>query len=571
MKLTAEQRACVRDDSPLVVCLASPGSGKTTTMAAAIHEAIRSGRCWPGKLLAVTFTRLAASRIRRRVHRDATVGTFHAVCHDLVCANWRHFGFADEHVLVYDDDQTQPILYDVVKRRPVSIRRVRQWMLEQAQTGSAKPDSHIEKAVTEYRFRLKEHNAADYTMLVEMGIEAVSMFQEPRWDEVYIDEAQDLDPMQVRFFKAIRARRVFLVGDPDQNIFSFRHADASYLTECAQEGSVRRLTVNFRSRPQIVGVAAEIIRANAGNNVDMKSGIPEDPHEIIDDVLMVSAAEIPSAARALAAGGCSVAILARRHDILHQLSQVIPEGRVVGNRRRILADPSVRCLMAYLAWPETPRNPALAETVLSTEGVSPLRRQAMLARARTDGIPLLDVATEAIESLREFYDDLASCVGITDRLLAAIDRYRLTRGGVTPEIRSKLIEVASEFVRGTPFKHRTCPRLLSWLNMADDQDEASRPGISLLTIHAAKGLEFDHVILAGVNDGIFPDRRSTIEEERRLLFVAVTRARYSLVIGVDDGQSAFVSEVQAALAAVDQQGGTRSAELDGHSAAPQGH
>lgn len=541
--LSPAQRACVFDTSQKVLCVAGPGSGKTRTLIAAIAHRLDEGAI-PSDILAITFTRLAAAEMRERlsdlcgrVADSMTICTVHALCYELVCRGAKLLGFPNENVALYDDKDRDLMLEDVTRglRDRISIAALRRAIDHEASTGLAPTDRVLQTAMATYLARLARHPAVDYATAIILARRLIDMGVARIWAHVFVDEAQDLDPTQVAVIRAISPERLFMVGDIDQTIYGWRGASPATIVDLpkALGMSIHRLEVNHRSSQAVVQAAGSLIKHNATRLEKENLAAPgADPGA----VFVRDERCLPDELDTLTLfPECTIAVLARTHADLARVSQLlaahtppIPHD-VVGRRDKLLERDDVKEVLALMAFPEWPNSPMICDRALRADNVGQIDRQRIVTQAAREGETLYEASLSIMRGLRDFYDEITT-FSIMERLAVSNARLVASGRGLQPEEYRLLAGIVSAYTRQESVKKQTTGRLAAWLSMRDGADQTFvRSQVSLMTIHAAKGLEFDHVFLAGASALVFPSIRAKTpeqqEEERRLAFVAITRAR----------------------------------------------
>lgn len=562
MKLTDEQMACVTSEAKAILCLANPGAGKTRTLTHAIASRILSGEVHHNNVLAITFTRLAARELRERLHslvpgRCPMIGTFHGICYEIVRAHWRELGYRSEVILVHDQAEQRKTLRTVIERsrHTVTHTSVLDAMDEMARTGT-RPDGltrQVASVLDSYLASLRAENAVDYPIIPYLAY-GILKEQGPRlpWRHVFVDEAQDLDDLQHRSVALLEPERVFFVGDPDQLIYGWRGARADLLEAMADQWKAERhvLEVNHRSGVKIIATAGALIAHNR-QRVDkaMLPG-PDAPEDVVE---AIGEGEVAEAIAHSARAGMSCAIMGRTHAAIEaHLPNLRAEGltiNVVSAREKLLEREEVKNVLAILAWPDMPDTISIAERVLyASTTITPIGVAEMVARARRSGTTLYQQAIDMNPELRSFYAEIQED-SFMGRLGASIAHARGGRAGLNAVDERALATVVAEFVRTETLERRTPSRLIAWLNMRDAQVGVVEADIQVLTIHASKGLEFDAVAVVGLEERLLPHKRAMgdevqMEEERRLMFVAATRARKRLILAVPGAHpSRFLAEM----------------------------
>ncbi len=550
--LDPEQRAAAEAAPPLMI-IAGPGTGKTRTLTHRIAAAIASQTVRPEQCLALTFTRRAAEEMRERLtallgRRAArlTVTTFHGLGLMLLREQHELAGLAADFRVA--DEQA---VLEVAAELAGTPRAARAWLA--AAAGDA-----------EQRGRLREALAArglvDFDGLVELSTEvlrqapAVAAALRQRWPWVSVDEYQDIDAAQYELLRLLAGDGAGLtvIGDPDQAIYGFRGADVGFFLRFAADypaASTVALSTNYRSRPGIVAGAMQAIAPGtlAPGRILRAAGAGEPGtiscHEAADPAS--EAAWIAEGIDRLL-GGVS----------LHSLDSGRADGH--GHDGIGLADIAV----LY-------RTGAQAATLgqgLTRAGL-PFQKRSHDLLERRPGVAEIVREIQWHEATgRSAADQLRAAVA---RLAAIADGSRLGDGEAGGRLSGTDLRAAGEVL--APLARRCGEDLHQFLTEIAlgaevDALDPRADAISLLTLHAAKGLEFEVVFLAGCERGLLPlwlPGRGPGEgpdpaEERRLLFVGMTRARAHLLLScaarrgrpgglAEAGPSPFLAAIDPAL------------------------
>ena len=496
-----QRRAATSPAMPLAV-VAPAGSGKTRVLTARLAHRIATEDAEPQHVLCVTFTRKAADELRGRLRRtglrdQVEAGTFHGVAWRQLRDRWAATGRAAPNLL----DRVQPFLAehvapDATRAELVDLAAEIAW----ARARMVRPDTYAEVAsaagrrtrrpagwVAE-RFATYEEvksrrHVVDFDDLLAActsaleGDPAFAAAQRWRFRHLFVDEFQDVNPLQFRLLEAWRGDRwdVFVVGDTHQSIYGWNGADPGLLDTLAQRWPALEtihLDRTHRSTPQITAAAASVVRA-AGLPVrhPESSGTPGEParlHEHADEVAEItSVGTLVRRRRGPEMPWSAFAVLARTHEqVLEAERGLAATGIPVHVRRQaaVLGDPVVRRVVARLGH---------------------------------DDRPLLTALGAAVE-------------GDADE-----------RGAL-----GRLLEVAETQVSTDPAV--TGREFAGWARARLTDDDAPVDAVTISTIHAAKGLEWPVVHVVGCEEGSIPHasarRREARAEEARLLYVAITRA-----------------------------------------------
>jgi DNA helicase-2/ATP-dependent DNA helicase PcrA len=507
----AQREAVVSEAAPLCI-LAGAGSGKTRVLTRRVAWRVREATADPRHVLVVTFTRKAAGELAARlsalgVRDQVASGTFHALAYAQLRRRWADGGQRPPTLL----ERKVRLLGPLLPRgrnatvQPVDVATEIEWAkaqmigperYEQAASLAARkpplPPGTIASIYDQYEHEKRRRGLVDFDDLLLLCARALETDREfaagQRWRfrHLFVDEFQDVNPAQFRLLQGWRGERADLcvVGDPNQGIFSWNGADVGFLTAFPQHfpgATVLRLDDNYRSSPEILAVANAVLGHDARLRANRPTGVaptvtchPSDRDE---------AHAVARALRSRRSAGVPwshQAVLTRTNAQLVVFEAALRAAQVpyrVKGRGAFLDQPEVR--------------QALIE----------LRRQPA-------GTPLLSAITDI--------DELLVGDGVEAR------RHEL----------EALVRLGREHAASDPAA--TIASFGAWLVATVRGDEPERAGdaVTLATFHAAKGLEWPVVFLAGVERGLVPighaDSADERAEERRLFYVAVTRAEREL-------------------------------------------
>jgi DNA helicase II / ATP-dependent DNA helicase PcrA len=559
-ELDPEQRAAAAAAGPLLI-VAGPGSGKTRTLTHRIAHQILAGGVPAGQFLAITFTRRAADEMRQRLAAlcpeqacEITVTTFHGLGlrilreHPDLAGLSGQFGVADEAARL-----------EVATEVTGSERAARKLLAGLADDPEGK---------LALRKELAARDLVDFDGLVEIaaalldGDPAIGAGLHTRWPHVSVDEYQDIDPEQYRLLRGISGDGAGLtaIGDPDQAIYGFRGADVGifgrFATDFPAAAGAVELTRNYRSSPAIVAAATQAIAPTTlvpGRKADaVRDSDPLDAvtfHEAADE--HAEAAWIAAAIDQLL-GGTS----------FHSLDSGRADGHDHG--RLALADIAVLYRTDAQAGP---LGQALTRAGLPFQksGHDLLSRRTAVAEVMREMLLVGGSASDVDGSASDVDGSASDDVSV--RLKAAVRALAAARGerdATVVDIRAagELLMPLARRCETDIERFRTEVALGAETDALDPRADA----ITLLTLHGAKGLEFDTVFLAGCESGLLPlrfpgsgrstDGEAAVSEERRLLFVGMTRARSRLLLSCAARRTRHGFEAPAGrspfLAAIDQ-------------------
>jgi len=594
----AQREAVLTTEGP-VLLLAGAGTGKTRALTSRLAHIIFTRRAWPSEILAVTFTNKAAREMQHRMgallgpsaEGMAFLGTFHSVASRMLRRNAGLVGLEANFSILDTDDQLRLLKQVLVeanvdeKRWPAKglaslIDRWKNRGWTPANVPATEEGGYDNKSVAlyaRYQERLVNLNAADFgDLLLHMLTiftshpDVLAEYQR-RFKYILVDEYQDTNVSQYLWLRLLaqERRNIACVGDDDQSIYSWRGAEVANILRFEKDfpgATVIRLEQNYRSTPHILGAAGGLIAKNSGRLG--KTLWTERNHG--ERVKVVGVWDGPEEARLtgdaierLQREGASLndtAILVRAQFQTREFEdRFITTGlpyKIVGGFR-FYERAEVRDAIAYLRVVVQPADGLAFERIVNTpkRGLGDKAMQALHAYARSTGKPLSSAAAALIEtdeltpaarrSLRTFMTDLARWRGQVDALphpeLARIvleesgyvAMYQAQRTSEADGRLENLIELTramEEFESMTAFLDHVS------LVMENEKSDAEER-VTIMTLHAAKGLEFDHVFLVGWEEGVFPSQRAldeggnaSLEEERRLAYVGITRAKRAATI-----------------------------------------
>ena len=597
--LNATQRQAVEATEGPVLVLAGAGTGKTRVLTTRLAHIVALGKARPWQILAVTFTNKAAREMRERVAallggpvEGWWVGTFHALCARILRAHAETVGLKSNFTILDTDDQLRLIKQLLEARRidpkrtppRVILAAIQRWKdrgltpdrVSPAE-GAEAADGHALAIYDEYQDRLRTLNAADFGDLL---LHCLTVFRDDaaaleryqrQFRYILVDEYQDTNIAQYLWLRALAQRHhnICCVGDDDQSIYSWRGAEIGNILRFEHDfpgAEIIRLECNYRSTPHILAAASGLIAHNRSRHgKTLWTTLNEGEKVVVRGVwdgqeeARIVCDEI-EALHAKGHGLGEMAVLVRAgfqtRAFEERLIVVGIPYRVIGGVR-FYERQEIRDAIAYLRVVVQPDDDLAFERIVNVPkrglGAASLRSVHLLARG--EGIPLTAAAARLIET-----DELKPAARRTmGRLLADCARWReqaatlphaevarlvLDESGYTemwrkdrsPEAAGRL-ENLKELVSALE-DFGSLAAFLEHVSLVMENDEAvEQDKVSLMTLHGAKGLEFDTVFLPGWEEGLFPHQRALddggeggLEEERRLAYVGLTRARQRAMI-----------------------------------------
>jgi DNA helicase-2/ATP-dependent DNA helicase PcrA len=526
--------------------------------------------------------------------RKMWVSTFHAFCARILRAHAEKLGYKREFTIYDGADQVRLVKRSIVElgKDPKRFNpRSFQSQISSAKNVLMSPDDFLRKSegyiaenVAEvydlYQRRLYENNAMDFDDLIMQTVALLELFPEvrdryqTRFKYIHVDEYQDTNHAQYRLVNTLAAahRNLCVVGDDDQSVYSWRGADIRNILDFERdypEAKVVKLEQNYRSTQTILDAANAVVANNASRKAKELWTAGDEGERIRVFAASDEYAEarfVVSEIEKLTGRGESardIAAFYRTNAQSRALEDVlVREGvpyQIVGGVR-FYERAEIKDAMAYLAVISNPADSVGLERIINVpkRGLGNTSVAKLQDHARRNGITLYDALVEAPQaglagkaakacaSLRELFEGwrVAAREVPPAELVGAV----LDESGYRGELRDEntiesesrlenleeLINAAREYERVEP--EPTLDGFLQEQALYSEQDSVTSEGgsVTLMTLHNAKGLEFDHVFVVGMEEGTFPHARSldeqNLEEERRLAYVGITRARKTLTL-----------------------------------------
>ncbi len=600
-RLNPEQRAAVETlDGPLLV-LAGAGTGKTRVLTTRFAHLLVTGRAQPHQVLSVTFTNKAAREMRERVGaiiqrpvEGLWLGTFHALAARMLRRHAELVGLKSDFTILDPDDQSR-LLKQVMEAAGVDMKRwpaaglmgiIQRWKdrgltpdrIPVAET-SDYANNRAEALYAAYQARLIALNAADFGDLLLHVTEILRTTPEvlERYHRLFryilVDEYQDTNLVQYLWLRLLAQghRNICCVGDDDQSIYSWRGAEIENILRFEKDfpgAVIVRLEANYRSSRPILAAASGLIAKNEGRlGKTLRSGRADASGEKVRVVSLWDSEEearmvggrIEEAGRA-GQDLSEIAILVRAgfqtRSFEERLVTLGIPYRVYGGAK-FYERQEIRDAIAYFRAMVNPADDLAFERIVNTpkRGLGDTAIAALHRAAREQGVPLRIAAggliqTDALRprpraALRDLLEGFARWqagleslghIVVASQILEESGYIEMWRQDRTPEGPGRLDNL-KELLRAMG-DFATMGAFLEHIALVMENDQnAEGARVSLMTLHAAKGLEFDMVFLPGWEEGLFPSQRSmdeggqkSLEEERRLAYVGITRARKQCII-----------------------------------------
>ncbi len=594
-RLNPPQREAVLTTEGPVLMLAGAGTGKTAALTSRLAHLVATGRAWPSQILCVTFTNKAAREMRERVagHLGEAVegmpwlGTFHSICAKMLRRHAELVGLESNYTIIDTDDQLR-LLKQIITQNDLDEKRwparqlaslIDRWKnrgLNPEDLDAVENESYANGRGQQfyhlYQDRLKALNACDFGDLL---LHMLNIFRRERgvlekyqhqFRYILVDEYQDTNAVQYLWLRLLAQehKNICVVGDDDQSIYSWRGAEVANILRFEKDfpgAKVVKLEQNYRSTPHILAAASGLIRANSERHE--KTLWTEHDHG--EKVRVIGVWDAPEEARRvgeeierLEREGASldqVAILVRAQyqtrEFEDRFIQIGINYRIIGGFR-FYERAEIRDALAYLRVIAQPQDDLAFERIYNQpkRGLGAKTLEKMHQHARRVDMPLAAASLQLADSdelpprarntiaalLGQFLEwrkqsDQVTPADLLRIVLEESSYAAMLENENTAEAKGRL-ENLSELARAME-EYDTLGEFLEHVSLVMDNDVADEDEtVTIMTMHAAKGLEFDHVFLPGWEEGVFPSQRSldegglaSLEEERRLAYVAITRAR----------------------------------------------
>ena len=640
--LNAAQREAVTTTEGFVRVIAGAGSGKTRALTRRFAYLVTELGILPGNLLCVTFTNKAANEMRQRIHNltgdndTGYINTFHGFCVSILQEDSHAVGYPKSFLVLdnSDIDAMLQIIYDErgltlrdmtfshardmiemlkLKERPDYYEDMITLPLDTLKEKYDKAESAKDIIFYGYLYQEKKCFALDYNDLIEFSLhifrthEDIRLKWQKRLEYIMIDEFQDIAPPQYELMQVLcdHHKNLFIVGDPDQTIYTWRGADVRFLLDFDKVYPTTKTILmmeNYRSTPQILAVCNSLIEKNQdrikkeldkrnivivagfqginryGDMTTLGRGGSDTSAVAIASVMHADlchhAANSEQEARWLAgkmqelhAAGVryrDMAVLYRAHYITRGVEEVLLKEKIpytIYSGVQFFARAEIKDALSYLRMIACRDDLSFLRIANVPKRNLGERRMTFLKDyAAQNGCSLYDALRKNLdgELLRgtkagKFVSLIERFTGVYDQmpvseLLAAV----LNESGYETMLRTEgsqmRLDNLAELKQSVYTYETTCgeectlEHYLAHVALFTNADlDDPRDQVRLMTVHSAKGLEFPHVFLCAMNEGIFPSKKTRtlpgMEEERRLCFVAMTRAQKALYLSEAEGRN----------------------------------
>lgn len=586
-----QRQAVLKTDGPLLV-LAGAGTGKTRVLTTRIGHLIQERLAHPGQILAVTFTNKAASEMGRRLEemlgqgaRGIWLGTFHSLCVRILRRHAELIDRSSDFTILDSDDQLR-LIKQILKADNIDEKRlpprqvayyIGRWkdrgLLPDRVSPGELPDQGemILDLYKNYQARLAVLNALDFgdlllstLLLFQKHPDVLELYQK-QFKYILVDEYQDTNGAQYMWLRLLAkgSNNICCVGDDDQSIYGWRGAEVANILRFEKDfpgAVVIRLEENYRSTPHILGAASGLIACNA-DRLGKTLWTMQDAGEPVkvkslwdgDEEARFVGEEIEARQR----HGFSLSEMAILVRASYQTREFEDRLITLGIPYKVVGGPrfyerqEIRDALAFLRVISQPHDSLAFERIINVpkRGLGPTALQVLHQYARAENISLYDSARTLVTT-----DELKPAPRKSLALLLSdFDRWRQQAATFSPSELTQIVldesgytafwqqeksidapgrlENLKEFVNALK-TFENLNQFLEHVSLVMENSQAADAAqelVTIMTLHSAKGLEFDIVFLAGWEEGIFPNQRSIdeghLEEERRLAYVGLTRAR----------------------------------------------
>ena len=591
--------AATHIDGPLLI-LAGAGTGKTKVLTSRIINLIDNAHAFPSQILAVTFTNKAANEMKKRVEKylenavdTMSIGTFHAISARILRRHAEVLDYGSNYTIIDQDDQIR-LAKQIIKDFGFDNKQVPPRVLlyyisrfkdkailpENVPSGDAEhfANGKIKQLYQEYQERLKGFNAMDFgdlllnnITLFNTNLDICSYYQN-KFKYILVDEYQDTNTAQYLWLRALSQNNnnICCVGDDDQSIYAWRGAEITNILRFDKDyvnTKVIRLEKNYRSTKHILNVASKLIANNSSRHfkelwTDKSDGEKVKIINYYDDKeeARAIADEIDILERLKKSKLSDIAILVRAGFQTRNFEEALNflgiSYKIVGSIK-FYDRAEIKDSIAYIRLIVNKDDNLAFERIINTPkrgiGAGTLKNIIQLAKEKQQSyfgatktlIEEKKSKGKAIEALINFIGHIEDAheklkhneyAKVVDELLDTIGYIDMWAKEEKEGIKERLGNI-KELVRSLE-EYGTLSEFLEYVSLVSDIDNITDDNrVNVMTIHAAKGLEFDTVFLPGWEEGVFPSSKSIeeekekgLEEERRLAYVAITRAKNNLSI-----------------------------------------
>jgi len=605
--LNKEQKEAVKYfETPLLV-LAGAGSGKTRVITYKIAYATKYLGFDPSRILAITFTNKAARELKERIayllgkETPIWASTFHSFCVKILRRHISALGYS-RYFEIYDENDSKRLLEKVIKelnldkdKYPPSYLRNIFSKIKNESISYENLEDKLKEAFNLYNKLLKEKNALDFDDLILKTIELfeknkeILNYYKNYFEYVLVDEYQDTNPTQYKLIKylCLDKGNICCVGDDYQAIYSFRGADINIILNFKNDfknAKIIKLTKNYRSTKTILEAANYLISFNKNNYKKHLEATKEEGEKIRLFKAPNSSFECAYLVKAinhLIKKGIKpkdIAILYRSNFLSREIEESLIKANIpykIFGGLKFYERKEIKDILAYLKFPFFPKNEDTIERVFKypPKGLGNVAIDTFLKELEEKENFLRDNTIAFLETLKKLsmkkkgyatlykiykrilsefetksFKDLINFILEETKYLEYLEKNYPENYEERYENILELINALESFSKKAEYKNKSKKEIfldfISSISLdLDSEEENNSNAVSLMTVHAAKGLEFKVVFVVALEDGIFPAKKSleegNLEEERRLFYVAITRAKDLLFLSYSKNRLYF--------------------------------
>lgn len=627
--LNQTQLEAVTSTEGFIRVIAGAGSGKTRTLSHRFAYLVNDIGILPGNILCVTFTNKSANEMRQRIHKltgdndTGYISTFHSFCVSVLQEDSNAVQYP-KSFLVLDNSDIDSMLAIIYEERGLTLRSMTfsnardmieirklkkdpEYYMDMITMSLDTLREKYESAVSPsdiifygYLYQEKKCFGLDYNDLIKFALyifeqnEEIRLKWQKRLEYIMIDEFQDIDELQYKLMEVLCGyhKNLFIVGDPDQTIYTWRGANVKYLLDFDKAFPYVKTIMmmqNYRSTPQILSAANSLIAKNRQRMKKDLIPVLEDGAPVIchhGDTSEDEAKWIAGKIKALNESGVKnrdIALLYRAHYLTRNIEEIFLKEKIpytIYSGIQFFERREIKDALSYMRMAVYKDDLSFLRIVNTPKrNIGKRRIQFLREYSEQNGCSLYESlirnvdeplfsGTKASKFIRLIEDFSENC---SERTVSWMLSEMLDKSGYEKMLRTEgsqerldnlaeLKQAVYEYEIScgeecTPEDYLTHAALFTNADTSEANDK-----VKLMTVHTAKGLEFPHVFLCGMNEGIFPSKKTStiqgMEEERRLAFVAMTRAEKGLYISESGGRnfdgsyrypSRFILDIDQAL------------------------
>lgn len=579
--LNDRQKEAVLEISGPVLVVAGAGSGKTKTLTHRIAHLIKTGVS-PDKILAVTFTNKASQEMKERIKdlvslegRYPKISTFHSLCLFILRENSGENGIP-KNFSILDESEAMSLIKEAIKELKIENDKLTPRFFKSQISFLKNKNLKIEELITEshndtiikniwniYEKKKRENHALDFDDLMTKTLELLESNRDilhkyqDRWDYVHVDEYQDTNKLQYKITRMLsdNNKNIFVVGDADQSIYSWRGAEISNIIDFEKDfpgAKTILLEENYRSTKNILDAANNIILQNK-NRIDKNLFTQGTSGEKISVYMAKNERDEAKHVGEEIVSLLDSGVKANQIAILFRANF---QSRTFEEKMLYMGIPYQVLGIKFFDRKEVKDIVAYIRASMNRESMVDIKRTINYPKRGIGKIGLEKIVSGeklngALELKKQAYFKILDEIKeyIPGKKVSEIISFVLEKSGIKTDLMSQGEEGHERLSNIFEFQNfgnkydllegeEAILTMLDEVSLLSDQDSIQndpKSGVKLMTVHASKGLEFDHVFIVGLEEGLFPyekegESKKDGEEERRLFYVAVTRARKRLFL-----------------------------------------